>query len=78
MVRLAAWCGLRLGELAELRRKDIDLQNGVVVVHHGVNRVPGRRVVGDPKSRAGKRTVSIPPLIVPIREAQLVVCLSFG
>ncbi len=32
MVLVAAWCGLRFGELAELRRQDVDLQTGVVHV----------------------------------------------
>jgi integrase len=30
MTLLAAWCGLRFGEFTELRRKDIDIANGVV------------------------------------------------
>ena len=30
MVLLAAWCALRFGELAELRRRDVDLKNGVL------------------------------------------------
>jgi len=32
MVLLASWCGLRFGELAELRRSDIDAKAGVVHV----------------------------------------------
>jgi integrase len=27
-VLLAAWCGLRFGEIAELRRRDVDVKNG--------------------------------------------------
>jgi integrase len=37
MVLLAAWCALRYGELAELRRKDVDLANGVVKVRRAVS-----------------------------------------
>ena len=33
---LAAWCGLRFGELAELRRSDVDVTNGVIHVRRGV------------------------------------------
>ena len=31
MVLLAAWCALRFGELAELRRADIDVRNAIVM-----------------------------------------------
>jgi integrase len=66
MVLLAAWCALRFGELAELRRADIDVKNGVVRVRRGVVRTPdGRRVKG-PKSEAGKRDVAIPPHLMPV------------
>lgn len=61
MVLLAAWCALRFGELAELRRSDIDVKNRVVYVRRGVTRTKGRRIVKDPKSEAGKRAVNIPP-----------------
>lgn len=61
MVLLAAWCALRFGELAELRRSDIDVRNGVVHVRRGVIRADDGRVVKDPKSEAGKRDVAIPP-----------------
>jgi integrase len=63
MIQLAAWCALRFGELAELRRKDItiDGQKAVVSVRRGVVSVKGGRVVGTPKSDAGTRTVAVPP-----------------
>jgi integrase len=61
MVLLAAWCGLRFGELAGLTRTDLDLDAGTVSVRRAVVRLPGEFVVGDPKSAAGKRTVAIPP-----------------
>lgn len=36
---LAAWCGLRFGELTELRRKDVDLAGKKLRVHRAVVRV---------------------------------------
>lgn len=69
MVLLAAWCGLRFGELTELRRADIDA--GAVRVQRGVVRVGGGYVVGDPKSAAGKRLVTMPPHLVPVVEQHL-------
>ena len=55
-VPLALFCALRFGEMSELRRKDIDLQAGVLRIRRGVVRV-GRQgyIVGPPKSVAGKR-----------------------
>jgi integrase len=49
MVLLAAWCGLRFGELAELRRKDIDVKAGLIRVRRAVVRVDGECIVGIPK-----------------------------
>lgn len=66
MVMLAAWCGLRFGELAELRRADVDLGARAVRVRRGVIRTDTGRLVKDPKSEAGKRDVSIPPHLVPL------------
>lgn len=66
MVLLAAWCGLRFGELTELRRKDIDLTNQIVKVRRGVVRVNGEFIVGPPKSDAGVRDVALPPHLVPV------------
>lgn len=65
MVLLAAWCGLRFGELAELRRRDIDATNGVLRIRRAVVRVGGQAVVGTPKSDAGTRDVAIPPHLIP-------------
>lgn len=79
MVLLAAWCGLRFGELAELRRSDVTLtrdEAGEVVggrlrVERGMTRVDGEVVIGDPKSEAGRRTVAIPPHLLPVLEQHL-------
>lgn len=65
MTLLAAWCGLRFGELTEIRRSDLDLTNGVIHVRRGVVRVDGETLVGTPKSAAGHRDVAIPPHLLP-------------
>ena len=64
-VLLAAWCGLRFGELVELRRKDVDTKEGVLRVRRAVTWVDGKPVIGIPKSDAGIRVVAIPPHLVP-------------
>ena len=66
MVLLCSWCALRFGEVTELRRKDVDLKNGVIHVRRGVVRADGEVVVGTPKSDAGSRDVAIPPHLVPL------------
>ena len=71
MALLAAWCALRFGELAELRRSDIDVANCVIHIRRGVVRIPGGRKVKDPKSQAGKRDVNIPPHLMPAVRAHL-------
>lgn len=60
MVLLGAWCALRFGELAALRRRDLDLDRLEVHVRRAVSRVDGRDVVGPPKADS-IRTVPIPP-----------------
>lgn len=59
-ILIAAFCGLRYGELAELRRKDIDPKAMTLRVARGVVWRKSQTVVGTPKSRAGIRTVAIP------------------
>ncbi len=67
-VLLAAWCGLRRGELLGLRRDDVDLSAGVVTVRR--NRVEllatGVAFDAEPKTDAGKRSVAVPPHVLPV------------
>lgn len=67
MVLLAAWAAMRFGELAELRRKDIDTRDGVIRIRRAVSFVPGQEpVIGSPKTVAGKRDVAIPSHLLPM------------
>ena len=66
MTLLAAWCGLRFGELAELRVKDVDTRQGVLKVRRGVVRAGGKTIVTTPKSGAGVRDVAVPPHLLPV------------
>lgn len=70
-VLLGAWCALRYGEIAELRRKDIDLRHEVIRVRRGVTWPDGMATVGSPKSKAGLRDVHVPPHTVSIIRAHL-------
>ncbi|HML51196.1 MAG TPA: tyrosine-type recombinase/integrase [Propionicimonas sp.] len=48
-----------------LRRRDLDLTEGVVLVRQAVTRTKGQMHVGAPKTAAGVRDVSIPPHLIP-------------
>jgi integrase len=64
LVLVAAFGGLRWGELAGLRRKRVDLERGTVTVAEQLLEVNGAFSVGPPKSAAGRRAVSLPALVV--------------
>lgn len=72
-VPVAAWCGLRFGELIELRRKDIRRLDGrmILKIQRAATRIDGKIVVGDPKSEAGFRDVNVPPHVQEVLEAHL-------
>lgn len=65
MVLLGAFASMRPEELAELRRKDIDLAAGSVLVRRAAPELTtGKRATGDPKSRAGKREIVLPEFML--------------
>ncbi|MDQ1489581.1 MAG: hypothetical protein QOJ23_2095, partial [Actinomycetota bacterium] len=60
MVLFGAYCGLRLGELAGLRRGRVDLFRRQVRVSEIAVEVRGELIFGPPKTRAGNRKVPLP------------------
>jgi integrase len=64
LVLVAAYGGLRIGELAGLTRRRVDLVRGTVEVAEIVTEVEGRLGSGLPKTRAGRRTVGLPRRVV--------------
>ncbi len=81
LVQLAAWCGLRYGELIELRRKDVDTKDGVLRIRRSAvlvthPRTPDRPAWSEiipkpPKSDAGIRDVGIPLDLMPMVKKHL-------
>lgn len=71
MTLLAAWCAMRFGELAELRRRDVNLSTATIYVRRAVVRVAGVTHVGTPKSDAGTRDIAIPPHLIPLIKEHL-------
>jgi integrase len=62
LVLLAGWCGLRYGEVAELRRKDISAKCDVVSITRAFGHRSGECLLGPTKTKE-TRKVDIPPHI---------------
>jgi integrase len=60
LVLVAAYTGLRWGELAGLRVRRVDLLHGRITVAEQLLEVRGRLAVGPPKTGAGQRMVTLP------------------
>jgi integrase len=66
LVLLAVFGSLRLGELAALRRRDVDLKLGTVRVERSLSELPGGGYLfGPPMSAAGRRVAFLPAAIKP-------------
>jgi len=68
---VAIACGLRIGEVLalrwydpEARDGDVDLERGVLVVNHGLDRVDGAYVLKDPKTDDSQRVLAIPQGVI--------------
>jgi integrase len=57
---LAAACGLRWGEIFALRLSDIDFENRVIRIRHGMTRADEMK---GPKTKAGVRDVPLPSFV---------------
>jgi integrase len=81
LIVLAAFVGLRQGEMLELRRADVDGVTGRIKVSRKVDKdvVAGAagacpqcgRVVSAPKTASGVRTVHVPPPFLPMLQKHL-------
>jgi len=66
LILLAVFASLRWGELAALRRTDINLDAGTVTIARSLNELPGGGFrFRPPKTDAGRRIVAFPAAIVP-------------
>jgi integrase len=72
-VHVAAWCGLRFGELIELRRKDThnDGDRMTLSIRRGATLVDNKLDVGPPKTDAGVRDVTVPPHVAEMLRAHM-------
>jgi integrase len=74
LILLATFASLRWGEATALRRCDLDLDAGTVRVRATfIERSTGEILLGAPKSKAGRRVVGIPAVIIPLLRNHLAV-----
>ncbi|MGQ0678404.1 MAG: tyrosine-type recombinase/integrase [Actinomycetota bacterium] len=66
LVLTAAFTGLRFGELAALRLKHVNLLKRTVSVEEGMTDVKGHQAFGPLKTKASRRTVTIPAFLVDV------------
>jgi integrase len=71
LILVSAYGGLRIGELAGLRRGRVDTTRATVTVLEIATDVSGRLVFGPPKTRAARRTVSLPAPVADELEQHL-------
>jgi integrase len=63
-VTLAAWSGLRYGELFALARRHVDLEAGTLRVERALEQVPGQPIrFGKPKTAKSRRIVHLPRFV---------------
>jgi integrase len=65
-VLVAAYGGLRIGELAGLRRGRVDILNSRIEVAEICVEVAGHLTFGPPKTRAGHRMVTLPRTVMQV------------
>jgi integrase len=64
LVLTAAYTGLRIGELAALRVRHVNFPRRILAVEETLTEPQGHVQFGPPKTKAGRRTISVPASIV--------------
>jgi integrase len=66
LILVTTFACLRWGEVSALQRRDVDLKTGLVRVRQAFTEQRGVGLtLGPPKSRAGRRAVSLPAAVLP-------------
>lgn len=68
IVYVVIYCGLRLGELADLEWSDIDFDNKTLSITKQLQYVPGKGIyeVDGAKTSSGNRTISVSPSVLEL------------
>jgi integrase len=61
---VAVGSGCRVGELLAMQWSDVDFEKGTVEVRRSVSQTGGKNVIKEPKSRSGRRTITLPVFAV--------------
>lgn len=62
-VHLAAFCGLRFGEIQALLLENVDFEKRIIRVRHSLSSIDGMK---GPKSKAGIRDIPLPPHVAEL------------
>ena len=71
LILTAGYAGLRFGELTALQPRHVDFLRRTIRVEETLTEVDGHLIAGAPKTRAGRRTVTMPRLLVDELAAHL-------
>jgi integrase len=74
LVITAGWTGLRWGEITGLQRRNLHLDDGVLLVDRyvgGLHESSGRMWLGPPKTNASVRIVTLPPFLIALLQEHL-------
>jgi len=71
LVLVLAYCGLRFGEAAALRRRDINVQQARIWVPASATRVAGRGIVESDTKNHTDRQVPVPAAVLQLLEREL-------
>jgi integrase len=63
-IYVAAYCGLRAGELWALQRRDVDLLHNRLQVRRALKDIRGNVEFGDIKTNGSRRSVSLPAFLL--------------
>ncbi len=58
------WTGMRIGELLALTVSDFDSEEKTLRIDKSYQRIKGRDIITDPKTKKGKRTIALPDFLV--------------
>lgn len=57
------WCGIRVGELLALTPANFDFENRLLRINKSYQRIKGRDVITDPKTKKSIRTIKMPKFL---------------
>ena len=58
------WCGIREGELLALTPADFDFERGTVTINKSYQRIKGRDLITEPKTKKSNRTIKMPKFLI--------------